>query len=310
MTDLIDIAIIGGGAAGLAAGLYSAQGGMKTVIFEGIIPGGKLGSITHLTNYPGFSNGTDGFTLAMEMEKQAKKAGAVILNEKVTSLVLEGETKQIITNSNKYYAKSIIITAGAAPKPAGFANENDFIGRGVSYCALCDGALYKNKRAAVIGGGNTAISDAIYLSRFAEKVYVIHRRSEFRAIETLMENIHTKTNVEFILDSVVTKAMGDEFLSSIEVLNKVTNESTTIEVDGVFVAVGIMPNTEFVKAAGVKLTDEGYIITDELMRTDIKGVFAAGDIRNTPLRQVVTAVADGAIAADSAMQYVRTELNA
>lgn len=310
MTDLIDIAIIGGGAAGLAAGLYSAQGGMKTVIFESLMPGGKLGVITHLTNYPGFSNGTDGFTLATEMEKQAKKAGATVVNEQVISIVLEGNPKQIITNSNKYLAKSIIITAGAVPKPVGFTHEQDFVGRGVSYCALCDGALYKNKRVAVVGGGNTAISDAIYLSRFAEKVYLIHRRNELRAVSTLQENIKTKVNVEFVLDSVVTSANGDGYLSGIDVLNKVTNETRTIEVEGIFVAVGILPNTDFLEGSNVKLTEEGYIITDELMRTGVAGIYAAGDIRNTPLRQVVTAVADGAIAADSAMQYVRTELNA
>ncbi|MDO4564407.1 MAG: thioredoxin-disulfide reductase [Clostridia bacterium] len=298
---MIDVAIIGGGPAGLTAGIYCMRGGAKTRLFEEMFVGGQIVKTHRVDNYPGFSNGPDGFELGAAFETHAKKLGLEIDYAPVVKLELTEDRKTVFLPDKTIEAKAVILCMGAAPRPLGIEREEDFVGGGLSYCATCDGAFYKGKTAAVIGGGDTAVSDAIYLSALCKKVYLIHRRDELRASEALRRAAFERPNIEFIWDTVVEKLEGEKSLSGLLLRNKRTLETRTLEVDGVFVAVGIVPRTELVRDL-LELTAEGFIKTDVNMETSVKGVFAAGDIRNTPLRQVITACADGAVAATRAME--------
>jgi thioredoxin reductase (NADPH) len=275
---MIDIAIIGAGPAGLTAGLYAGRGGAKAVIFEEMFSGGQAASTYKIENYPGFPDGVSGMDLGVYMEKQVQRFGTEIKNERVSSIELDGAVKRIITDGGEYEAKTVILALGASPRPLGVENEDKLRGMGVSYCATCDGAFFRDKVVAVIGGGDTAIADAIYLARFAQKIYVIHRRDSLRASSSLQNAAFANDRIVFIWDSAVESLVGEESLSALKVKNIKTDEVSQLDVSGIFVAVGTMPKTELV-AGKVELSKDKYIITDERMRTNIAGVFAAGDVR-------------------------------
>ena len=302
---MTDIAIIGGGPAGLAAGLYAVRGGASVRLLEEMFTGGQIVKTHCIENYPGISDGPDGYGLAARFEEHAAKAGVNVEYVGVTSLSLTDDKKEItLTSGETFEAKAVILCMGASPRALGIPGERELLSHGISYCATCDGAFYRGKTATVIGGGDTAISDAIYLSKLCQKVYVVHRRDSLRASAVLANAALKTENIEFVWNSVPEAFLGDGKLNAIRLRSTVTNEVTDLMTDGAFVAVGIVPKTELVEGQ-IKLAPNGSIETNERMETSVKGVFAAGDIRNTPLRQVVTACADGAIAATYAIEAVR-----
>ena len=297
-----DIAIIGGGPAGLTAGLYAARGGASVTLYEELFPGGQIAKTPLVENYPGFPDGVVGYEVGSLIQKQAEKFGLKVEYAGTTGLVLEGLQKQILLPDRVDTAKTVILCMGAHARPLGIPREDELVGAGISYCATCDGAFFKEKDVAIVGGGDTAISDALYLSRFCESVTVVHRRDEFRAAAVLVDLAKTVPNIQFALSCVPLSLKGEKQVEGLEILDKKTSVARMLPVSGVFVAVGILPRTELVKDL-VKLNEAGSIVTDEFMRTSIPGVFAAGDIRNTPLRQVITACSDGAVAATTALEY-------
>lgn len=298
-----DILVVGAGPAGLSAGIYAARAGYKVGIIEKMYAGGQATLTYEIENYPGFEN-ISGADLAMRMQAQAEKCGAEMIYDEVTQMQLTGENKVLtLAGAGEVGAKAVILCTGASPRKIGIAAEDKFIGRGVSYCATCDGAFYKNKTVMVIGGGNTAVEDALYLTKFASKVYIVHRRQEFRASKVLVERLN-QSDVEKVLDCVVVDIKGDKKIESVEVENIVTNENHIINVDGIFVAIGQLPSNE-VLSKDVARDEHGYVLTDEDMRTNLEGVFCAGDIRHKSVRQVVTACSDGAIAGEMAAIYLR-----
>ncbi len=300
---MIDIAIIGGGPAGLSAGLYAARGGRKTVLFEAMYAGGQITKTSMVENYPGFDEPVDGFAIASKMESQAARFGLEELYENVTELELDGDVKRIICGDKAYQAHTVILCTGASPRKLELPDEERLTGAGVSYCATCDGAFFRDKPVAVVGGGDTALSDALYLARFASRVYLVHRRDEYRAVDALRRAVENEALITPVLSCVPEAILGSDTVSGLTVRANKTGDLMQLDVNGIFVAIGVMPNTGLV-AGKLALNENGYIITDSAMRTDIDGAFAAGDVRNTPLRQVVTAAADGAVAATSAIEYI------
>ena len=301
--EKLGIAIIGGGPAGLAAGIYAARGGANVKLFEEMFPGGQIVKTHRVENYPGMTGGPDGYALAAALEKHAAEFELPVIYGGVSDLKLAEDKKTFSVNGEDYEADAVILCMGAGPRKLGNPEEDRFVGAGISYCATCDGAFYRGKDVAIVGGGDTAVSDALYLSALCRKVYLIHRRDAFRAAATLVDRVKRAENVELVLDSTVVGLLGEDRLSAVTVENKFTHEQRTLDVNGLFVAVGILPRTELVKGQ-IDLDEGGFIVTDKFMQTSAPGVFAAGDIRNTPLRQVVTACADGAIAATKAVEYV------
>ena len=292
---MYDIIIIGAGPAGLTAAIYACRANKKTLVLEASAYGGQIISTLDIENYPAEPKVT-GVELAKKMYAQAKELGADFEFEKVTEIVDNGETKTVKTEDDEYTAKAIIIATGTETKKLGLENEDKFLGHGVSYCATCDGNFFKGKTVAVAGGGNSALYEALYLADIVEKVYLIHRRDEFRGDDSLVESLKEKGNVEFILGSNVTKLNGEENLESIEI-----NNEKTLEVSALFVAVGREPKVDFVK---VQKDINGYVQAGEDGKTNIEGIFVAGDTRTKLTRQIVTATADGANAATSAIKYL------
>ncbi|WP_346899823.1 thioredoxin-disulfide reductase [Clostridium sp. UBA7503] len=303
MSQIYDTIIIGGGPAGLSAGLYASRSRMKTLIIERAKYGGQATTTDELENYPGSIEECTGTTLSQRMRQQAEDFGTEFVKDEVVETVLEGDIKVIKCRKGEYQAKTIIIATGATPRLGGFKNEIELRGRGVSYCATCDADFFTDLDIAVIGGGDSAITEAIYLAKFGETVTVIHRRDSLRAAKSLQEKAFANPKIKFIWDSVVEEANGDEILESLTIKNRKTSEISTLEVNGCFVFVGYLPISELFKDK-VNMTERGDIITDEEMRTNIPGVFAAGDVREKSLRQVITAAADGAIAATNAEHYI------
>ncbi|MGM9552208.1 MAG: thioredoxin-disulfide reductase [Clostridia bacterium] len=299
---MIDVAIIGGGPAALGSALYCARSGMDCTIFEKKFVGGQAATTFEIDNYLGFNNSPSGSSLAQKMADHVSSFNVSFKYSDVKELQLTTPVKKIITAKKEFEAKSVILAMGATPARLNIPGEAEFSGKGVSYCATCDGMFFKGKTVCVAGGGNTAVEDALYLSAIAKKVYIIHRRDEFRASPVLTERLSNVGNVEFVMNSKVTKVLGKDCVQGIAVVNQ-NSEERIIETDALFVAVGITPSTELVRTV-VNLDDYGFIITDEAMRTNISGVFAAGDIRKKPLRQVITAVSDGAVAGEEAAKYV------
>lgn len=288
---MYDVIIIGGGPAGLCAGIYSARGGLKTAIIESKSIGGQAQTAHEIQNYPGIK-AIGGFDLCYAMMEQCTSFGVDFVFDKITACDLKNK-KITLESGNELSAKFIIIATGASPRKLGVENENRFLGKGVSYCATCDGAFFKGKTVAVIGGGNTAVEDALYLEKLASKVYLVHRRDALRADKILCDRL-AKSSVQVMWDSVVQNLDGNDNLTQMTLKNVKNGTLTTVLVDGVFVAVGQIPESNLFDE--VQKTSNGYIITDEKMRTDIDGIFAVGDVRDKALRQVVTACADGAIA--------------
>ena len=300
---MIDIAIIGAGPAGLTAGLYAARGGADAMLFEEVFAGGQAAKTCQIDNYPGFEDGIEGSELGIRMERQALRFGLSIRYDPVLKLDLLYPVKRIETSGGTVEAKTVILCTGANPKKLGLPNEERLTGAGVSYCATCDGAFFRNKDVAVVGGGDTALSDALYLARFANKVTLIHRRNELRGCNALQKAAQDEPKIDMALEHVVSELQGQKLLEGLRLKHVKTGEERGFPVSGVFVAVGIEPRTDIVRGM-LPLTAGGYIQTDSFMRTAVEGVFAAGDVRDTPLRQVVTAVADGAIAATTALEYL------
>ncbi len=300
-----DVIIIGGGPAGYAAALYSARGGLSTAAIERMGPGGQLSLTDVIDNYPGFEEGIDGFTLGMKMQATAERFGAVTLYDEVTEVDFSGKIKTIKTASAEYTAKAVIIATGANPRPLGLEKEQSLTSRGVHYCAHCDGRFYSGKEVAVVGGGNSAVSDALYLSKLCKKVYLIHRRDELRATKIYHDPLLKAENVEFLKSKTVSKLIGEDRLTGIQLNDVKSGELTDVQVSALFVSIGRSPATELFKGH-LQLNEAGYIVADESTETSVKGVFAAGDVRTKELRQVVSAVSDGATAAHLAEEYINT----
>ncbi len=303
MSEIYDILIIGGGPAGYSAALYACRAGFNTLLIERMAAGGQMTLTGDIDNYPGFNEGIDGFTLGMQMQQQAERFGAKTEFDEVLSVDFSKKIKTVITYSGELSAKAVIIASGANPKELGLQNEAALIGRGLHYCAHCDGRFYKDKNVAVIGGGNSAVSDALYLSRIAKKVYLVHRRDTLRATKVYEEPLKKADNVEFLWNSKLSKVIFDTKVQGGKIENTKTGEITDIAFDGVFVSIGRKPATDFLNGI-ITLDKNGYIIADETTKTNIDGVFAVGDVRTKALRQVVTAVSDGATAVHFAEEYL------
>lgn len=300
MDKKYDLIILGAGPAGLTAGIYAARGGLRAVVVESKAVGGQASLTAEIENYPGFKS-ISGFELTSLMQAQCEGLGVEFVYDNPENVSLEGETKRVETAySGTLSAPALIIASGAVPRTLGVERESALIGGGVSYCATCDGAFFRGKPVAVVGGGNTAVEDALYLEKFASEVYLIHRRDELRAGAMLADRVKSGS-VKIIWDSVVTELVGENRLQSVTLKNVKTGELSSLAVNGLFVAVGQRPATEWIKGLAL---DGGYVVTDEDMRTELPGVFAAGDVRKKSLRQVVTATADGAIAAESAIKFL------
>ena len=309
MSKVYDVIILGAGPAGLAAGLYAGRSRLSTLIIEKGQDGGQIAITDEIENYPGqMVEGESGPSLIARMTEQAKKFGAERCSDVIKSVDLTGEVKKLVGNKGEYEAKCVIVATGAFPKPIGCENEGKFTGKGISFCATCDAAFFEDFEVYVVGGGDSAVEEAMYLTKFARKVTIIHRRDELRAAKSIQEKAFANPKIAFMWDSVVVKVDGDELLSSMTVKNVKTGELTTVEADeddglfGLFGFIGYNPNSKLFE--GMLDMENGYIKTDDNMHTNIPGVFAAGDIRVKSLRQVVTAAADGAIAAMQAEHYV------
>ncbi len=297
-----DVIIIGAGPAGATAAIYAARYGMSVAFFETVDPVSQLSLAPKVENYPGFEG--SGFELLEKMKNQAIKFGAEYKFEKVEELKREGNRFVVITESDIYYATALIIATGGKHREIGVEGEKEFFGRGVSYCATCDGHFFKGKKVIVVGGGNSAVEDAIYLKEIGCDVTLVHRRDELRAEKALQDELF-KREIPVIWNSVVLRIEGEDKVKRVVLLNRVTKEETVLDVDGVFISVGMRPATDIVMGLGVERDSAGYIKVDKKQRTNIDGVFAAGDCCDNPLKQIVTACGDGAIAANSAFEFVK-----
>lgn len=300
-----DVVILGGGPAGFSAGIYTARGNVSTAILDVSMLGGQPSNYLELENYPGFMK-IGGFELMEKFEEHADMFGVQKFPmQEIEFIDLVSSPKIIRTKEVEFRTKSVIIATGAKPMKLGVKGEEEFIGRGVSYCAVCDGAFYKDKVVAVVGGGNSAVEEAIYLTKFASKVYIIHRRDELRADKIIQDRATKNEKIEFVLNSVVREIQGQDLVNNLILKNTKTDEMFNLAVDGVFPYIGITPNVENISGQ-ITQDKAGFIITDETMKTSIDGVFAIGDVRNTPLRQVITAASDGAIAGVYAVKYIES----
>jgi thioredoxin reductase (NADPH) len=298
---MYDLIIIGAGPAGLTAGLYAGRARLETLILEKVASGGRILMTEIIENFPGFVGGISTQTLIKNMEQQVKDLGVKIALEEV--IELETKSKTIKTDAHEYKARAVIIATGAHSQKLGLPREVELIGRGVSYCATCDGPLFKNKKVAVVGAGNTAAEEALYLTRFAKEVTLIHRRNELRASKILQERLRENKKISFFLNSVVSDIKGKDKVEAVIVKDVKTQEEKTLACDGIFIYVGIDPNTAFLKQR-LQMDDLGFIITDEDLRTSEEGIFACGDCRKKNLYQVITACSEGAIAAESVAKYL------
>lgn len=303
MEHIYDIVIIGGGPAGYTCALYSARAGLDTILIEKMAPGGQMALTGDIDNYPGFEDGIDGFTLGMKMQQGAEHFGAKTEYTEVLSVDFSQKIKKVETTSGSIFGKTVVISTGANHRELGIANEEKLIGKGIHYCAHCDGRFYKDKTAIVVGGGNSAAADALYLSRLAKKVYVVHRRDTLKATKIYHEPLFKADNVEFLWNSTIDDFIVDNKVVGAKVKNIIDNSITEIACDGIFISIGRKPATEFLSDK-VQLDENGYIVADESTKTNISGVYAIGDVRTKVLRQVVTAVADGAVAVHYAEEYI------
>lgn len=299
-----DLIIIGGGPAGLTAGLYAARGRLTTLLIEKGVIGGQITNAALVENFPGFPQGISGFELGQLLHQQATKYGLETISAEVTGVEFDKATKVVRTGQGEYRAKAVIIAGGSELRKLGVPGEERLLGRGVSYCATCDGAFFRDKMVAVLGGGDAAITEAIHLTNFASKVTVVHRRDELRASKILQEKAFADPKMDFLWDSVVEEIIGDDLVEGLKVRNVKSGENSTLEASGVFIYVGLKPNTDYLKDI-LKLDDKGHILVNTMMETGLEGVFAAGDVRHDSARQAVTATGDGATAALSAERFVR-----
>ena len=300
---LYDMIVIGGGPGGYTAALYAARAGLSVLVLEKLSAGGQMALTNQIDNYPGFEEGIDGFTLGEKMQLQAERFGAVTELAEVTALRLEGPVKEVETTEGCFQSRTVVMATGANPRLLGLPGERELTGRGVNYCAACDGMFYKGKTVVVVGGGNTAAADALTLSRIAEKVIVVHRRDTLRATKVYHETLLQSPNIEFRWNSAITELLQNGKLSGVKIRNLLTGEDAEIPCDGLFVSIGRAPATKLVEGL-LELDAGGYIVAGESTETSVPGVYAVGDLRTKALRQIVTAVADGAMAAHSAEEYL------
>lgn len=311
----LDVAVVGSGPAGMTAALYAARAGLSVAVFERMGPGGQMTQTERLDNYPGFAEGVDAFELSFAMASQAERFGAERVSDEVVDLNVDAVKKLLTCASGaQYSARAVIVATGAEPRELGVSGEAELRGRGVSYCATCDGGFFRGKVAVVVGGGNTAVGDALYLSRICEKVYVVHRRDSFRADALYLNALSELPNVELVLNSTVEAIRSTTdggvpmpHVESILVRDRNTGDERVVNTDAVFIAVGTTPRSNVLKAAGVALNEAGYVIAGESGATNVPGVFVAGDVREKPLRQVITAASDGANAATAAFEYLNLD---
>lgn len=306
MESVYDVIILGGGPAGYTAAIYAARAGLSCLVLEKISVGGQMALTDQIDNYPGFADGVDGFTLGQAMKQGADRAGAKTVMTQVLGVQLQEQIKRIETDSGEYYGRSVIVATGADHKHLGVAEEEALVGRGVHYCATCDGMFYRNKVAVVVGGGNTAVGAAKYLSGLCKRVIVVHRRDCLRAGKAEQAALMQKENVDFLWKRELVEFLYEKRVSGIKLRNVETGEEETLDCDGVFVSVGQHPNTELFREA-LTLDESGYIVADESTRTNLAGVYAAGDLRTKELRQIVTACADGAVAAAQVQKYLSAQ---
>lgn len=303
MENIYDLVIIGGGPGGYTAALYGARAGLRTVVLEKLSPGGQMAQTNRIDNYPGFDEGIDGFELAQRMRSGAERFGAETKLAEVESVDLSARPKEIRTSEGVFYGKTVVMSTGANPRKLGAAREEELTGWGVHYCAACDGMFYKGKTVAVVGGGNSAAADALLLSRIAKKVILIHRRDTLRATKIYHEPLMRAENVEIFWNSRVAEILGDGEVTGLRLAKVDSREEGIVQCDGVFISVGRSPAAELVKGQ-LELDENGYIRADESTRTSVPGVFAVGDVRSKAVRQVVTAVSDGAVAVHYAESYL------
>jgi thioredoxin reductase (NADPH) len=298
-----DTIIIGGGPGGYTAALYCARAGLKTLVLEKLSPGGQMATTSMVDNYPGFENGIDGYELGEKMKLGADRFGAATALEEVTAVQLSASPKIITTTDGEYQADTVILATGASPRKLGLPEETSLINRGVAYCATCDGMHYKGKTVVVAGGGDSAVTDALFLSKICKQVYLIHRRDTLRASKVYLESIRKAENLTFLPGSRLTEILHEKSVTGVRVENVASGAVTELGCDGLFVAVGRLPDTALFTGQ-VDMDDKGYILADESTRTSAPGVFAVGDVRTKPLRQIVTAAADGAVASKIAEEYL------
>lgn len=298
-----DVIVIGGGPGGYTAALYTARAGLSTLVIEKLAAGGQMTETTQIDNYPGFDEGIDGFSLGMKMQSGAHRFGAETLYAEVLSVQLRGREKRIETSDGDYLASAVIIATGAGHRHLGLDREEEMIGRGVAYCAACDGMFFRGKEVAVVGGGNSAVADALLLSRVAKKVHLIHRRDTLRATRIYHKSLQEAENVEFHFNSAVDRLLGEDMVSGILLRDLFSGSLEEIPLDGLFISVGRNPATALFQGQ-LELDGSGYIVADESTRTSLAGVFAVGDVRTKAVRQIVTAAADGAVAAHYAEEYL------
>lgn len=300
---IYDMIVVGGGPGGYTAALYAARAGLDTLVIEQLYAGGQMAQTHKIDNYPGFPEGIDGFSLAQQMEQQAKQFGVNTANTRVKQLQLEGQLKRIETEDGSFLARAVVIATGATPRKLGLPREQELTGRGVAYCAACDGMFYRGKTVAVVGGGNSAVAEALLLSRVAQKVILIHRKDTLRAEKLYHAQLEERENIEFRWNTRVAALLGEEKLTGLRLQNVNTAEEEELRCDGVFVSIGRVPASELVRHQ-LELDENGYIPAGEDTATAIPGVYAVGDVRTKRLRQIVTAVADGAVAAHEAQVYL------
>lgn len=301
--QIYDMIVVGGGPGGYTAALYAARAGLSTLVLEQLSAGGQMALTEQIDNYPGYEEGIDGFTLAERMQQQAERFGAVTEYAQVERMELETSPKVLETSEGTFQARTVVLATGANPRELGVENEAALVGRGVAYCAACDGMRYKGKTVVVVGGGNSAAEDALLLSRIAQRVILVHRRDTLRATKVYHEPLMQAENVRFCWNSTVTELLHGDQLTGVKLKDVNTGRETTIDCDAVFVSVGRKPATELVRGQ-LELDQSGYVVADETTKTNLPGVFAVGDVRTKPLRQVVTAVADGALAVHMAEEYL------
>ena len=306
ISQVYDMIVIGGGPGGYTAALYAVRAGLRTVVLEKFSAGGQLAQTSQIDNYPGFIDGIEGYQLAEQMKQQAERFGAESVYAEATDVDLHSNPKKVETADGTWYGKTVVISTGANPRELGVAEEKELVGRGVAYCASCDGMFYRGKTVAVVGGGNTAAEDALLLSRIAKKVVLIHRRDALRATKIYHEPLFRAENVEFYWDSVVESIRHDEKVTGLVLRNVKNGQENVIDCDGVFVSIGRKPATELFSGQ-IKLDEGGYIDAGETTETSIPGVYAVGDVRTKRVRQVVTAVADGAVAVHMAEEFLSAE---
>ena len=301
---MYEVLVIGAGPAGMTAAIYAARAGYKTAILEHGVPGGQAATTDMIENYPGFPEGISGPELMMKFFEQTQTFGVEMIYEQVQSMDVTGEVKKVITDKQTIEAKAVVIASGAKPRTLGVANEGRLRGRGVSYCATCDGFFFRDQPVAVVGGGDTAVEEAMYLTKMCSSVTLIHRRDELRANKLAQSRAFANEKLNIIFDTVVDDIVGDDKVTQLKLRNKKTDETSTLDVNGVFIFVGYLPNASFLPAE-LEVNEQGYIITDEEMATNVPGVFAIGDVRQKKLRQVTTAVGDGGAVMHGIEEYFR-----